>query len=150
MILHKMWPFRFMMHQRRGLRMLILSMLSSSPKNGVEIMNEIEITTRGWWRPSPGSVYPVLEQLSNEGLIKKIDNGKYELTEKGDSQLQDWPPFGPRRSRKPQSVDDMISEISSYISYFEEMSASSDHTQRKKIKEQSEKIKSLIDRLSRL
>ena len=129
--------------------MLILSMLSSSPKNGVEIMNEIEITTRGWWRPSPGSVYPVLEQLSKEGLIKKIDNGKYELTEKGDSQLQDWPPFGPRKSRQ-QSVDDMMSEIGSYISYFEEMSTSSDHLQRKKIKEQSEKIKSLIERMSKL
>jgi DNA-binding PadR family transcriptional regulator len=145
-----MWPFRFMMHQKRGLRMLVLSMLSSSPKNGVEIMNEIEITTRGWWRPSPGSVYPVLDQLSKDGLIKKRDeDGKYELTSKGESQLEDWPPFGPRRAR-PQSVEDMLQEISSYVSYFEELSSSSDQSAKKKISEQSAKIKSLIDRMSKL
>ena len=130
--------------------MLVLSMLSSSPKNGVEIMNEIEITTRGWWRPSPGSVYPVLDQLSKEGLIKKRDDGKYELTEKGDSQLEDWPPFGPRRSTRPQSVEDMLREISSYVSYFEELRSSSDPTMKKKISEQSAKIKNLAERMSKL
>jgi DNA-binding PadR family transcriptional regulator len=130
--------------------MLVLSMLSSSPKNGVEIMNEIEITTRGWWRPSPGSVYPVLDQLSKEGLIKKRDDGKYELTEKGDSQLEDWPPFGPRRRSRPQSVEDMLNEMNAYVSYFEELSTSSDLSARKKISEQSSKIKALIDRLSKL
>lgn len=128
--------------------MLVLSMLSSSPKNGVEIMNEIEITTRGWWRPSPGSVYPVLEQLSKEGLIKKKEDGKYELTDKGDSQLEDWPPFGPRR--RHQSLDDMLREMSSYVSYFEELSGSSDQSTRKKINEQSDKIKALTDRMLKL
>jgi DNA-binding PadR family transcriptional regulator len=131
--------------------MLVLSMLSSSPKNGVEIMNEIEITTRGWWRPSPGSVYPVLDQLSKEGLIKKREDGKYELTEKGDSQLEDWPPFGPgRRRTRPQSVEDMIREIGAYVSYFEELSASPDQSTRKKISEQSPKIKELVERMSKL
>ena len=62
-----------MMHRKRGLRMLIISMLSSSPKNGVEIMNEIEAATRGWWRPSPGTIYPLLGRLENEGLIKKVE-----------------------------------------------------------------------------
>jgi DNA-binding PadR family transcriptional regulator len=139
-----------MMHQKRGLRMLVLSMLSSSPKNGVELMNEIEITTRGWWRPSPGSVYPVLDHLSKQGLIKKRDDGKYELTEKGDSELEDWPPFGSRRRPKPQSVDDMLREISSYVSYFEELKGSSDQSMKKKISEQSVKIQELIERLSKL
>jgi DNA-binding PadR family transcriptional regulator len=139
-----------MMHQKRGLRMLVLSMLSSSPKNGVEVMNEIEIATRGWWRPSPGSVYPVLEQLSKEGFISKREDGKYELTQKGDSQLEDWPPFGPRRRSTPRSIDDMLQEMSSYVSYFEELSASSDQASRKKIREQSDRIKALTDRMSKL
>jgi DNA-binding PadR family transcriptional regulator len=129
--------------------MLILSMLSSSPRNGVEIMDEIEITTHGWWRPSPGSVYPVLEQLSKESLIKKREDGKYELTQKGDSEIGEWPTFGPRRSR-PQSIEDMLREINSYVSYFEELKASSDPLGKKKIAEQSEKIRGLIDRMSRL
>lgn len=113
-------------------------------------MNEIEITTRGWWRPSPGSIYPVLDQLSKEGLIKKREeDGKYELTEKGTSQVEEWPPFGPRRSR-PQSIDEMLREISSYVSYFEELSETSDQTTRKKLKDQSARIKDLIERLSKL
>jgi DNA-binding PadR family transcriptional regulator len=126
--------------------MLILSMLSSAPKNGVEIMNEIEITTRGWWRPSPGSVYPVLEQLSKEGLVRKRDDGRYELTEKGDSEFDEWGPFAGRRKRAAQSVDDMLSEIGSFVSYFEEMK-SSDSAE---IAKRSGIIKELRDRLDQL
>jgi DNA-binding PadR family transcriptional regulator len=131
--------------------MLILSMISASPKNGVEIMDEIEVTTRGWWRPSPGSVYPVLEQLSNEGLVRKRDDGKYELTQKGDGELQDWPPFGPRKRSSPQSVEDMLHEISSYISYFEELQSSTDSpTNKKKLTDNSKQIKALAERMSKL
>ena len=65
-----MWPFRWMMHRKRGLRMAIVTMLASSPKNGVELIDEIERMTQGWWRPSPGSVYPVLEQLTKDGMVK--------------------------------------------------------------------------------
>jgi DNA-binding PadR family transcriptional regulator len=107
-----------MMHRKRGLRMWVLSMLGSSPKNGVEIMKEIESATQGWWKPSPGSVYPVLEQLTNEGLIKKRDDGRYELTAKASEEMA-WP-FGPPPSR-PQTVEEMLAEITSYVSYFEEL-----------------------------
>ncbi len=128
--------------------MLILSMLSNAPKNGVEIMDEIEITTRGWWRPSPGSVYPVLEQLSKEGLVRKRDDGKYELTAKGNSQLEEWPSFGPRR--RPKSFEDMLQEIAAYISYFEELKTSGDASSKKKLNEQSQTIKNLAERMSSL
>jgi len=131
--------------------MLILSMISASPKNGVEIMDEIEITTQGWWRPSPGSVYPVLEQLSNEGLVRKRDDGKYELTQKGEGDLQDWPPFGPRRRSSPQSVEDMLGEISSFISYFEELQSSTDSSQnKKKLRDNSKQIRALAERMLKL
>ncbi len=69
---------------RRGwLRPLIVSMLSRKPMNGVEIMDEIELITGGLWRPSPGSVYPMLNELLNEDLVRRRDDGRYELTEKG-------------------------------------------------------------------
>ncbi len=132
-----------MMHRRRGLRMLILSMLSSSPKNGVEIMNEIEAATRGWWRPSPGSVYPLMEQLSTEGLVKKTNDGRYELTEKASEEFE-WP-FAPT-ARKPQTVDDMLNEMSSYLSYFEELSTSD----RSKMSPHLDRLKKLVERLSSL
>src|SRR5947209_18890458 len=103
-----MWPLRWMMQRRRGLRMLILSMLSTSPKNGVEIMNEIEAATRGWWRPSPGSIYPLMEQLDKEGLVKKRkDDGRYELTDKVSEQMEET--FGPP-STEPTTVAMVINQ----------------------------------------
>jgi len=138
-----MWPFRWMMQKRRGLRMLVLSMLSTTPKNGVEIMNEIEETTHGWWRPSPGSIYPLLNQLTEEGLVKKTKDEKYELTDKASEQME-WS-FGPP-STKPQTVEEMLNEISSYISYFEELNSSD----RSKLAPQMDRLKKLVERLSRL
>ena len=50
--------------------------------------------TRGRWRPSPGSVYPLLEDLSTEKLVKKRDDGRYELTPEAIREMQ--PPWGER------------------------------------------------------
>ncbi len=72
------------MHGHKGhrmLRLVVLSILLQGPKNGVEIMKEIE--NRLGWLPSPGSIYPVLAQLATENYIKKMDDGKYMLTASG-------------------------------------------------------------------
>lgn len=54
---------------------------------GSQIADEIERMTWGFWRPSPGSIYPALAQLESEGLIRvaKVEGPKkyYELTEEG-------------------------------------------------------------------
>jgi len=122
--------------------MLILSMLSTSPKNGVEIMNEIEAATRGWWRPSPGSIYPLLGQLEKEGLVKKReDDGRYELTDRASEQME-WS-FGPP-STKPQTVEEMLNEIASYVSYFEELNASD----QSKMAPHVDRLNKLVERLS--
>ncbi len=117
-ILVAVWPFRWMMHRKRGLRMAIVSLLSSSPKNGVELMDEIERMTQGWWRPSPGSVYPLLEQLASEGMIKKRDDGRYELTDKAHEEM-DWT-FGPG-FRRPRTPEDMLAELGGFVSYLEDL-----------------------------
>jgi DNA-binding PadR family transcriptional regulator len=114
-----MWPFRWMTHHKRGLRMWALSLLAASPKNGVEIINEIEALTRGWWRPSPGSVYPLLEQLGAEGLVTKRPDGRYELTPKAQEEI-DWPGG---LGRRPHSVDEMVTEVGAMVSYLEELAA---------------------------
>ena len=121
--------------------MLILSMLSNSPKNGIEIMNEIEAATRGWWRPSPGSIYPLMKDLIGEGLVKRTEDEKYELTDKASEQME-WS-FGPP-STKPQTVDEMLNEIGSYVSYFEELSGSD----RSKMAPHLDRLKKLVERLS--
>ncbi|MGC9209955.1 MAG: helix-turn-helix transcriptional regulator [Acidilobus sp.] len=70
--------------RKRGwLRPLILRLLLSRPMNGVEIMDEIERMTGGAWRPSPGSVYPMLAELLEEGLVTRHEDGRYELTGQG-------------------------------------------------------------------
>jgi DNA-binding PadR family transcriptional regulator len=138
-----MWPFRWMMHRKRGLRMAVVSMLSSSPKNGMELMDEMERMTQGWWRPSPGSVYPLLEQLTNEGMIRKREDGRYELTEKASEEME-WS-FGPSFRKQP-SMDEMINEISGFVSYLEE----TNRTDRAKTAVYSQKMKELAERLSSL
>lgn len=138
-----MWPMRWMMHQKRGLRMWILSMLAASPKNGVEIIHEIEGLTRGWWRPSPGSVYPLLDQLTQEGLVAKQPDGRYSLTSKAEDEME-WP-FAPG-GRRARNVPEMLTEIASYIAYFEELSG----PERKRLRDEAPKLQELADRLSKL
>ena len=48
--------------------------------NGVEIMDQLQEMSHGWYRPSPGAIYPLLEELQKEGLVAKNENGKFELT----------------------------------------------------------------------
>jgi DNA-binding PadR family transcriptional regulator len=68
---------------RRGdTRAAALVLLAEEPRNGYQLMQEIEERSDGVWRPSPGSIYPALQQLSDEGLIDA--KGKlYELTDAG-------------------------------------------------------------------
>lgn len=73
---------------RRGdVRVAILSLLGDSPSNGYGLIKAITERTDGAWRPSPGSVYPTLAQLVDEGLIEPVsDTGPrsdYTLTEAG-------------------------------------------------------------------
>ena len=137
-----MWPFRWMMHRKRGLRMAIVTMLASSPKNGVELMDEIEKMTQGWWRPSPGSVYPVLEQLSKDGMVKKRDDGRYELTDKASDELEGS--FGHAFGRRQRSPDELFDEVSGFVSYMEELAKSDPD----KMSAYRDQLRALAERLS--
>jgi DNA-binding PadR family transcriptional regulator len=72
---------------RRGdIRTAALLLLAEQPRNGYQIMQEVEERSGGMWRPSPGSVYPVLQQLEDEGLVRVIESeGQklFELTDAG-------------------------------------------------------------------
>jgi DNA-binding PadR family transcriptional regulator len=55
---------------RRGdVRAAILVLLAEQPYNGYGLMQEIETRSEGAWRPSPGSIYPALALLEDEGLV---------------------------------------------------------------------------------
>jgi DNA-binding PadR family transcriptional regulator len=64
---------------RGDVRAAILVLLDEEPRNGYGIMQEIEERSAGAWRPSPGSVYPVLQQLEDEGLVKPDESGERKL-----------------------------------------------------------------------
>jgi DNA-binding PadR family transcriptional regulator len=72
---------------RRGdVRAALLVLLAEEPRNGYGLMQEIEARSDGVWRPSPGSVYPALQQLEDEGLIRaeERDGGRvFTLTDAG-------------------------------------------------------------------
>jgi DNA-binding PadR family transcriptional regulator len=138
-----MFPFGFRSHRRRGLRTWILSMLSSSPKNGAEIMDEIEEMSQGWWRPSPGSVYPLLDEMAQDGEVKKKEDGRYELTDKGRQEL-DWPFSG--AFRRAPTVEGMVNEMSGYVSYLEDLSKSNNA----KLAPYKEKLRGMAGRLEQV
>lgn len=56
---------------RRGdVRAAALLLLEEGPKHGYQLIQDIADRSNGLWRPSPGSIYPVLQQLEDEGLIE--------------------------------------------------------------------------------
>jgi DNA-binding PadR family transcriptional regulator len=75
---------------RGDIRAAILALLAEEPMHGYQIIQELAERTGGVWRPSPGSVYPTLQQLEDEELVRETasESGKrvYELTDAGREQ----------------------------------------------------------------
>jgi len=72
---------------RRGdIRAAILTALVDGPAHGYEVMHRLEERSGGLWRPSPGSVYPTLQMLEDEGLVRVVAGTEprtFELTDQG-------------------------------------------------------------------
>lgn len=72
--------------KRGDVRAGILALLAEEPRNGYQIIQELGQRSNGAWRPSPGSIYPALQQLEDEGLIRaeEVDGKKaFRLTDEG-------------------------------------------------------------------
>ena len=62
---------------RRGdIRRAILSALQEGPAHGYGVMRRLEEMSGGLWRPSPGSVYPHLQMLEDEGMVRFVREGR--------------------------------------------------------------------------
>jgi DNA-binding PadR family transcriptional regulator len=81
------FAFRRGPRARRGdIRAAILALLQEEPRNGYQIMQELKQRSQGMWNPSPGSVYPALQQLEDEQLIANEEGSGgrvYALTSQG-------------------------------------------------------------------
>ena len=75
--------------RRPNVRAALLALLAERPMHGYEMIQELEQRTGGMWRPSPGSVYPTLQLLEDEGVITSTTDGgrkSFTLTQAGQAE----------------------------------------------------------------
>ena len=93
MFAHRKWIRHTAMVPKGFIRHYVLEALNEKPMSGSELMEEIEKQTGGFWKPSPGSIYPLLAWLQDNGCIKELplENGlkRYELTVNGKALLRE-------------------------------------------------------------
>ena len=102
---------------RRGdTRAAILLLLDEQPRNGYQVMQELEERSGGSWRPSPGSVYPALQLLADEGHVRgesRDGSTVYELTDDGRKHLEEnreqfGTPWEEADAGTPNDVRDLV------------------------------------------
>lgn len=97
---------------RKGdVRAALLLLLEQGPSNGYGLITGIAERTEGAWRPSPGSVYPTLQQLVDEGLVEQSGDGRgsrYTLTDEGRAHVDEHRDEFERawRAATPDAQDD--------------------------------------------
>src|SRR4051812_47486083 len=116
-------PFGRGREARRGdVRAAALVLLDEEPRNGYQLMQEIEQRSDGAWRPSPGSVYPALQQLEDEGLVRtsELEGRKvYELTDEGRTHVEEhraelgapWEAFSRDMSDETRELGLLIKDV---------------------------------------
>jgi len=78
--------------ERGDLKFVILRLISKRPMHGYEVMKALEEESKGYYRPSPGSVYPTLQMLEDEGYVtveKREGKKIYTITDEGAAYLAD-------------------------------------------------------------
>jgi DNA-binding PadR family transcriptional regulator len=104
---------------RRGdVRLALLRLVAEEPRNGYQLMQAIEERSEGLWRPSPGSVYPTLAQLEDEGLIRSDETEgarRFEITDAGrghlDSRADEPDPWEPAA----EEADNPLTELAPLV-----------------------------------
>lgn len=81
-------------------------------------MDTIDMMSHGHWKPSPGSIYPLLSKAVDDNLIVKREDRKYELTDAGFEEISMFKTEG---SDKAGSIESILTEIDSNLSYLEDL-----------------------------
>lgn len=102
---------------RGDVRLAILLLLDEQPRHGYEIITELTERSEGRWRPSPGSVYPVLKRLAKEGLVgptKQDGKNIFALTPAGkalvEQQRESWGEPWARSDEDSEETDELWSQ----------------------------------------
>ncbi|MFY1632773.1 PadR family transcriptional regulator [Solwaraspora sp. WMMB335] len=97
--------------RRPNVRAAVLALLVEGPMHGYEMIRELDSRTGGAWRPSPGSIYPTLQLLEDEGLIVGTvdDTGgsrrQYALTDAGRPEAEQAAQQAPWTELAPETVE---------------------------------------------
>jgi DNA-binding PadR family transcriptional regulator len=113
--------------------------------NGAELIAQIDRMTMGWWRPSPGSIYPLLEEFEKEKLVRKNPDGRYELTEAARGG-PDWMRGGFAGGSGPRNPEDAVRELEAYATYLEDIARS----ERDRVHAISDRLLDVVRRLDAL
>ena len=95
---------------------------TDEPVNGYQVIQQITERSNGAWRPSPGSVYPTISQLEDEGLVETDDTrgrrslrltttGETYVAEHADELAAVWVPFQEERTAEGDALADIKPEI---------------------------------------
>ncbi|MGA8995212.1 MAG: PadR family transcriptional regulator [Nocardioidaceae bacterium] len=109
---------------RRGdVRSAILDVLAVEPMNGYQVIQQIAERSGGAWKPSPGSVYPTVQQLEDEGLVEGTEgqgrrlltlteDGRRYVEEHPDELAATWRPFEqPEQEEGPGDLKPVIGQV---------------------------------------
>ncbi|HEY2575710.1 MAG TPA: PadR family transcriptional regulator [Streptosporangiaceae bacterium] len=109
--------------KRGDVRAAALALLAEEPRNGYQIIQEIAERSGGVWQPSPGSVYPALQQLEDEGLIQAEDTasgrkgfsltdaGRTYVTEHSDEVAEPWEVVAGREHGGVREMRELIGQL---------------------------------------
>ncbi|MDF5723515.1 MAG: PadR family transcriptional regulator [Rhizonema sp. PD37] len=94
---------------RGDIKYILLELLAEQPRHGYELIKELETRSGGFWKPSPGSVYPTLQLLEEGGYLssEQVEGKKvYTITDSGRQLLAEIGDRRPKKERgqKPQQL----------------------------------------------
>ena len=108
---HRRRHMKWKIFERGDLKFVILRLISERPMHGYEVMKALEEESKGYYRPSPGSVYPTLQMLDDEGYVTvEEQDGKkiYTITDEGVAYLGD----------NEDVVDDVFDRVEDFTDRF--------------------------------
>jgi len=128
---------------RRGdVRAAVLALLAERPMHGYEMIKEIEERSEGAWTPSAGSIYPMVQLLEDEGLIRgEEDDGKrrFTLTDAGraehEEKAADVAPWDAVRAGSPAGHIALRDSIGKLFAAVRQVGQAGDEDQRKQVTE---------------
>jgi DNA-binding PadR family transcriptional regulator len=118
---------------RRGhIRTAILVSLREEPAHGYEVMRRLEEMSGGLWRPSPGSVYPHLQMLEDEGLVRSAEvegSRTYALTDAGREEAEKATPPWQGAAQGDDQIRDLRLAVGQLMSAAKQLSGAGEASQ---------------------